>query len=316
MSASLLRSARVRVPASTANLGAGFDCIGFAVDRWLNASVAVGPDSAGVPEVTIRREGTLASLTLPPAADAVVIGFAAACAAPGGGRGGRTIPPRLAFELHSEIPVGRGLGSSSAALVAGAALANAALELGLDRHELAELCTELEGHPDNVAPAVFGGAVLGVPTGRKDAHRWVFAPIDVHESLAFAFVVPSVSVETAAARAILPKEVPHRLAVQAAARSAALAHGLTTGNGALLCIALDDVLHVPYRRHLVPAYSEVVAAACAAGAFGATLSGSGSALLAIATHDAVKRVAEAMRHAFVEHGVAAESFVQRKVTTL
>jgi homoserine kinase len=304
------RRARVRVPASTANLGAGFDCIGFAVDRWLNASV-VADEDAPVQEVTIRREGTLAALTLPPADDAVVAGFAAACAARG-----HTIPPLLAFELHSEIPVGRGLGSSSAALVAGASLANVALELGLDRRELAELCTELEGHPDNVAPAVFGGAVLGVPTGRENAQRWIFAPIEVHESLAFAFVVPAVSVETLAARAILPKDVPHRVAVQAAGRGAALAHGLVTGNGALLRIALDDVLHVPFRRHLVPAYSEVVAAACAAGAFGATLSGSGSALLAIAKHDVVKGVAEAMREAFVKRGVAAESFVQRQVTTL
>jgi len=308
---SATRSARVRVPASTANLGAGFDCIGFAVDRWLNASVVVGENSSGVPEVTIQRAGTLASLELSSADDAVVAGFAAACAARG-----HTIPPRLAFELHSEIPVGRGLGSSSAALVAGASLANAALELGLDRLALAELGTELEGHPDNVAPAVFGGAVLGVRRGRDDAHRWIFAPIEVHESLAFAFVVPPFSVETTAARAILPKEVPHRVAVEAAAKSAALAHGLVTGNGALLAIALDDVLHVPYRRDLVQAYSQVVAAACMAGAFGATLSGSGSALLAIATHDVVKRVSEAMRQAFVEHGIAADAFVQRKVTAL
>jgi homoserine kinase len=306
------RTAQVRVPASSANLGAGFDRIGFAVDRWLTASVVASEVSShGLPEVTMRREGTLASLDLPPADDVVVAGFAAACATRG-----RALPRRLDFRMDSEIPIGRGLGSSSAALVAGASLANAALELGLDRHQLAELCTELEGHPDNVAPAVFGGAVLGVPTGPEGAHRWVFAPIDVHESLAFAFVVPSIEIETAAARALLPREVSHRLAVLAAGKGAALAHGLITGNGALLCSALDDVLHVPYRRHLVPAYAEVVAAACAAGAFGATLSGSGSALLAIASQDVAERVAEAMRHAFSDRGVTAESFVQRRVTTL
>ena len=308
------RTARVRVPASTANLGAGFDCIGFAVDRWLTASVVARDISSDhAPEVTVRRAGTLASLTIPPTADAVVAGFAAACATRG-----RTPPGRLDFELHSEIPFGRGLGSSSAALVAGASLANAALELGLDREQLAMLCTEVEGHPDNVAPAVFGGAVLGVPTGRDGAHRWAFAPIEVHESLAFAFVVPpaSVMVETEKARALLPRQVPHRLAVLAAGKAAALAQGLITGNEALLRIALDDVLHVPHRRHLVPAYDDVVAAACAAGAFGATLSGSGSALLAIAAQDAVERVADAMRRTFSEHGLAAESFVQRKVTTL
>lgn len=310
MSAS--RTARIRVPASTSNLGAGFDCIGFAVDRWLTASVVAGEVSAhGGLEVTMRREGTLASLTVPPVDDAVVAGFAAACAARG-----HALPRRLDFELHSEIPVARGLGSSSAALVAGASLANLALELGLDRGEIAALCTELEGHPDNVAPAVFGGAVLGVPTEHEGSRRWVFAPIALHDSLAFAFVVPSIPVETAAARAVLPREVPHGLAVRAAGKGAALAHGLLTGNGSLLSIALDDVLHVPYRRHLVPAYPEVVDAACAAGAYGATLSGSGSTLLAITPQDAVERVADAMRNAFAERSVAAESFVQRRAVTL
>lgn len=306
------RTARVRVPASTANVGAGFDCIGFAVDRWLSASVVASEElERGAPEVTMRREGTLASLTLPPADDAVVVGFTAACQARG-----HALPKRLHFELHSEIPVSRGLGSSSAALVAGASLANMALKLGLDRHRLAELCTEVEGHPDNVAPTVFGGAVLGVPDAQKGSPRWVFVPIEMHQSLAFAFVVPEIRLETAAARAILPKDVPHRVAVQAAGKAAALAHGLVTGDSSLLRVALDDLLHVPYRRHLVPAYTEVVAAACAAGAIGATLSGSGSALLAIATQDAVERVAGAMQHAFADHGVVAESFVQRGVATL
>jgi homoserine kinase len=124
------------------------------------------------------------------------------------------------------------------------------------------------------------------------------------------------SVETEAARALLPDKVPHRVAVRAAGKAAALAHGLTTASAALLRIALDDVLHVPYRQHLVPAYTEVVAAACAAGAYGATLSGSGSTLLAIAEQKDVERVAEAMRQAFAQHGVVAESFVQRAVTRL
>jgi len=301
------RTARVRIPASAANVGAGFDCIGFAVDRWLTASVTASADSGrGAPEVTIRRDGTLTSLTLAAADDAVVAGFIAACHARG-----RALPRRLDFHVDSEIPVSRGLGASTAALVAGASLANAALELGLDRRELAELCTELEGHPDNVAPSVFGGAVLGVPEDRDGSRHWVFVPIELHGSLAFAFVVPPIPVETAAARAILPRDIPHSVAVRAAGKAAALAHGLVTGDAALLRVALDDVLHVPYRRHLVPAYAEVVSAACAAGAFGATLSGSGSTLLAIAVQDVVESVAEAMRQAFADHGVVAESFVQR-----
>lgn len=306
------RTARVRVPASSANLGAGFDCIGFAVDRWLTASVVASDITPqGEPDVTMRRDGTLASLTHPPADDAVLAGYVAACTARG-----RVPPVRLHFELNSEIPIASGLGSSSAALVAGAELANAALELGLNRDDVAQLCSTIEGHPDNVAPAVFGGAVLGVPTSGEHSRRWIFASVSVHESLAFAFVVPPFTVETAAARAILPKDVPHGVAVQAARKGAALAHGLVTGDRALMEAALDDILHVPYRRHLVPAYTEVVAAACAAGAYGATLSGSGATLVAVASQDAVERVAEAMRLAFATQGMTAATFVQRKMVTL
>lgn len=297
--------ASVRVPGTSANIGAGFDCIGMAVDRWLTASVDV--DSGDSP-VTIRREGTLASLTLPPEDDALYVGFIAACAAVD-----RAVPERLAFFVDSQIPVARGLGSSSAALVAGARLADAALELGLDVHALAELCTRIEGHPDNVAPALFGGAVLGVPgNGSLEARQWTFAPLPVHPSLAFVFVIPPFPVETAVARAILPREVPHEVAVRAAGKGAALAHGLATGDGALLQIALDDVLHVPYRRTLVPGLASLHDAACAAGAYGATLSGSGPTLVAITPQEIAERVADAMRKQWSAEGVVAESFVQRR----
>ena len=308
------RTAQVRVPASTSNLGAGFDCIGFAVDRWLSAT-AVAHDSPvleGIQELTLRREGTLAPLTLPARDDALVTGFAAACASRG-----RGLPARLELRVHSEIPVSRGLGSSSAALIAGASLANETLELGLDRNALAQLCAAIEGHPDNVGPALFGGAVMGVPTaGVESAPEWVFAPIAVHPDLAFAFVVPPFLVETATARSVLPREIPHRVAVRATGKSAALAHGLVTGDAALLRIALDDVLHVPFRRHLIPGFDDVVRAALEAGAYGATLSGSGSTLLAVATQDVIESVAATMRRRWSELGVETESIVQRRAVTV
>ena len=308
------RTASVRVPATSANLGAGFDCIGFAVDRWLTAWVTVGQGAAGsgAPALTMRREGTLSSLTVSPNDDALVAGFSAACAAQG-----QAIPPKLAFTVSSEIPVGRGLGSSSAALVAGALLADTALALGLGRQEIAQICTEIEGHPDNVGPALFGGATLGVPEGTRNAgRRWLFSPIEVHANLAFAFVVPPFSVDTAAARAMLPRQLSHTVAVRASGKGAALAHGLVTGDPALLRVALDDVLHVPFRLTLIKGMESVVAAARDAGAYGATLSGSGSALVAVAPQSAVESVAKAMRLRWKEHGVEAESFVQRRPATV
>ena len=302
-----IRTAHVRIPATSANLGAGFDCIGIAVDRGLSAWVEADDDprSSGAP-VSIRRDGTLASLAVAPEDDTLYAGFIAACAA-----GGRSVPAHLSFVVDSDIPVSRGLGSSSAALVAGASLADIALSLALGPIEIAQLCTRIEGHPDNVGPALLGGAVLAVPeNGSGDAQRWEFAPFPVHPDLAFIFVIPPFTVETAAARAILPRDVSHDIAVKAAGKSAALLHGLVSGDGPLLKIALDDVLHVPYRRELVHGMSAVHDAGCAAGAYGVTLSGSGPTLVAVAPLEVAERVEEAMKKQWSADGVTADSFVQ------
>lgn len=303
-----VRSAHVRIPATSANLGAGFDCIGIAVDRGLSASVEADDDPhSDSPSIAMHREGTLASLAVAPEDDMLYVGFTAACAA-----GGRSVPAHLSFVVDSNIPVGRGLGSSSAALVAGASLADGALSLALGPIEIAQLCTRIEGHPDNVGPAVFGGAILAVPDNSVGASRWEFAPLPVHSDLAFIFVIPPFTIETSAARAILPREVSHDIAVRAAGKGAALAHGLVSGDGALLRVALDDVLHVPYRAALVPGLASVHDAACAAGAYGATLSGSGPTIVAIAPQEMAERVADAMKRRWSTDGVETDSFVQRR----
>jgi homoserine kinase len=302
--------ARVRVPASTSNLGAGFDCVGFAVDLWLEARVTVeaaAPRRGGA-VVEMRRGGTLAALDAPPHEDLAHVGFAALCA-----HRGRPVPERVRYALTSQIPVARGLGSSSAALVAGAALANEALALGCAPSEIADVCARIEGHPDNVAPAVFGGAVLGVPLpGDGGGAGYAFARLAVHDSIAFAFAVPGFQITTSAARAILPRTIDHRTAVAAAAKSAALVQGLAGGDRALLAHALADVLHVPFRRALVRGYDEVEAAAAAAGAFGATLSGSGSTMMAVGPAARAEAIAAAMREGWRACGVEATAFVQRR----
>src|SRR5882724_37192 len=147
-------SVTVRVAGSTSNLGAGFDCVGVAVGRWLRVTARAERDAAGG-SIAIERGGTLRTLDTAPEADLLYRGFAAACR-----RAGQEVPAGLALAADSDIPVARGLGSSAAATVAGAAAATALLDLNLDAAGLAELCSELEGHPDNVAPAVFGGANL------------------------------------------------------------------------------------------------------------------------------------------------------------
>ena len=296
----------VRVPASTSNLGAGFDCVGVAIDRWLTMSATIEPDAAE--SVRVERAGSLRGLTVAVEHDRIVAAFRSACDA-----AQRGVPHGLVLRATSDIPVARGLGSSAAASIAGAAAANALLRLGLDDHRLLELCVGLEGHPDNVVPAMHGGATLAVGIATDDeaggsARRVVTAPIELHAELALAIAVPDFEVETAYMRAALPRNVPHGVAVRAAALGAALVSGLTSGNPGMLALALDDVLHVPYRRALVRGYDAVTAAALEAGAFGATLSGSGSSLCAVAPRVAVHDVAAAMVQAWSATGVRADAF--------
>jgi homoserine kinase len=290
-------TARVRVPATSSNLGAGFDCIGVAVERWLTASVTIATGE-GAGDFVLHRSGKLAGLTLAPEDDLLARGFRAACAAVGHALGGA-----ITIDATSDIPVGCGLGSSAAALVAGAFLADAALRLGLSRERIVEIVADIEGHPDNVAPAVYGGAVLSV---RTPEGKLVSASLAVAPAIELVLAVPPFPSDTKAARAALPATLPHADAVLAANRAAALVQGLATGDGGLLAAALDDVLHVPFRRARIPGYDAVVAAALGAGAYGATLSGAGSAILAIAPRERAGAVGAALLAAWREAGIEAE----------
>jgi homoserine kinase len=285
-----------RVPGSSANLGAGFDCIAIAVDRWLSISAWIDDRSS---TSTLDRSGTLSDLTIPPNDDLIVVGFDAACAA-----AGSTRPQGLHLRAESAIPVARGLGSSAAAIVAGAVVANALLDLDTSDARLFEICAVCEGHADNVAAALHGGGTLALWPSVSHV-----AQFSVASSLALAFAIPAFETTTAAARHVLPSTVDFRTAVTGLSLSAALIHGLTTGDEILLRAALDDVIHVPHRRHLIRDFDEVTAAARSAGAIGATLSGSGSSLVAIARREVAHAVGDAMRDAWTARGVSATAFV-------
>lgn len=292
----MTRTVVVRVPASTSNLGGGFDCVGAAVDLWLTATVQLDDD---LTSPVVECSGTLAALHVAPSDDCLVAGFRAASATRG-----LAAVHNLRAHVRSDIPIGRGLGSSAAATVAGAVAANTLLGLEIDDRELFRLCAALERHPDNVAPAIFGGVCLVV-----EEQTGFVAPLIIHPNLALVFAIPDFAVETVAARRVLPAHVPHATAARAASRAAALVRGLETADSALLATGLKDVLHVPFREALVPGLAHVVEAARCAGAFGATLSGSGSAIVAIATRARVSDVATAMCRAWSDLNVRATAFV-------
>lgn len=275
----------VRVPASTSNLGAGFDCLGLAVDIWLEASVTAG-------EAPPEYHGTVAALD--PAHDVI----------------GRILRERgvLAdrhLTVRSAIPIGKGLGSSAAATVAALALVQLLDGTPIDRDRLFDEAVDIEGHPDNAGPAVFGGLVLDAARPTK---------LTVHPSIGVALAVPDAGVSTKRARALLPDEVARGVAVDQAGRAAALVLGLTTGAPALLRHGLQDRLAEPHRRTLIRGFDDAHEAGLAAGAFGVAISGSGSALVALAERGAARRVAERMADALSAVGNPATALTPAVVT--
>jgi len=263
----------VRVPASTSNLGAGFDCLGLALDLWLEAKLV---DGHGAPKYT----GTVAGMD--PKNDRVYHILA-----------DRSAITNVRLELRSDIPIGKGLGSSAAAAVAGLALACLAKGESLDRAEIFREAAIIEGHPDNAGPAVYGGLVLA-------AHRPT--QLTLHPDLGVALAVPKQNISTNEARKLVPTAVPRETAVAQASRSAALVLGLASGERELIAFGMGDRLAVPHRKQLIEGYDSAEAAGLEAGAYGVTISGAGSALLAIAPRHDVEAVAEAMVKALSEAG--------------
>jgi homoserine kinase len=277
----------VRVPATSANLGPGFDALGLALR--LHNTVSIEP--ADSPEIGIEGEG---ERTLPRDASHLAYQAAAAVAARAAEMG--STPGIRAFRItqRNAIPLARGLGSSAAAIIGGAVAANALLGRPLDQQALIDLATEIEGHPDNVAPALLGGLV--VCTRAATGVRWMrLAPPPLKVVLA----VPDYPVSTEEARRRLPARVPFPDAVFNVTRAALLVAALTGGRPDLLDEATQDRLHQPYREQLVPGLTEVFAAARRAGAYGVALSGSGPAVLAFGE---AAGIGPAMARAFQDAG--------------
>jgi homoserine kinase len=261
----------VRVPASSANLGPGYDVLAAAVSLFLELEVEEAGDYSfddGGLDVSTGRDNL------------IVRAFESLHPADG-----------IAFGLRSEIPLARGLGSSAAAIVAGLFAADHLFELALSREEMLARATEIEGHPDNVAAAIYGGFVIcgsaegGVPSATR------FDPPSGLEGIA---VVPAEEVSTDRARGAIPVEVPLAEAVANVSAASRLVLGLQTADLDLVAAGLADRIHQPRRRDLYPRSMELVDGAVELGALGATISGAGPTVLVWTTWQDAGKVAEAL----------------------
>ena len=259
----------VAAPASTANLGPGFDCLGMALDLWNRVEVlpAEGDGGGAVVEVVGEGAGELAADAGNLTYRAMEFLF---------GEAELELPP-LRLRCHNGIPLSRGLGSSAAAIAGGLAVANALTGGRFGDKELLEMAATIEGHPDNVAAAVLGGLQLVV----SDGPQLYTAPIPVPEELKAVLFIPEARIATAEARAVLPRTVSVGDAVFNMGRAALLVAGMGLNRPEYLEVATQDRLHQPYRQPLFPAIKVIFAAARASGALGVFLSGSGSTVLAL-----------------------------------
>jgi homoserine kinase len=260
----------VRVPASSANLGPGYDAMAAAVALHLELEVEetgeFSVDTGGL-DVSTGRDNL------------IVQAFETLHSADG-----------IAFRLRSEIPLARGLGSSSAAIVAGLAAADHLFELALSREELLARATEIEGHPDNVAAAIYGGFVVCAAGGTES----FAARFDPPEGLEGIVVIPGEEVSTRLAREVIPTELPLADAVANVSAAALLVLGLRSADLDLVSRGLHDSIHQPRRRHLYPRSMEIVDGAGELGALGATISGAGPTVLVWTTWEEAGGVAAAL----------------------
>lgn len=283
------RRVTVEVPATTANLGAGYDCLGMALELTNRIGLEVRSWGRGAIELAVEGEG---AGDLPAdSRNRFVQGVEAAIREAHG-----SLPDGASWriEMVNRIPLARGLGSSAAATVGGLLAANALLGDALSTADLLRLATAIEGHPDNAAAVLLGGFVVSAAIGDSvEAIRF-----DVPRGIRAVIFIPDLRLSTAEMRKVLPAKVPREDAVANLGRVALGVAGMATGRRDILRILTEDRLHERYRAAVYPQLTRMVADARAAGAIGACLSGAGSSIVAfVDTVSGVARIESAFRAA-------------------
>ena len=261
-----MQQVTVRVPASTSNLGPGFDCLGVALRIYNDVIVTHGAKSQ-LPAIARAAADLFFQRT--------------SCT-----------PFSFSISIKGDVPSSRGLGGSVTVRLGALLAMNFLSGNRLDRLSIFQLCAQLEGHPDNAAPAVFGGFTV---VREENVQRF-----HVSTALSFVLLIPNFEVETSAARKILPSRITRAAAIRNSANSSAITAAFASGNYQNLRGAFRDRLHQPYRKKLIPFLPRVITAAEKAGALGAFLSGSGSTIAAV-TLTNPEKIAKAMHHKVENH---------------
>jgi homoserine kinase len=288
---------KLRVPASSANLGPAFDALGLALGIYLEcrfrpaeklAIRVTGRDTASIPD---GEDNLIWQTALRIAGDLK-----------------RTMPP-IELQIDNQIPLGKGLGSSAAALTAGVVIADAMLRLRWPRGRVLDEAARIEGHPDNVAACVHGSIVASATDARDVTHA---ARLELHPRFAIAVVVPDFLLPTVEARRVLPKTYPRADVIFNIQRSALLITALATGVADAFPTALEDRLHQPYRAPLVPGLDEIINLRMK-GLLGCALSGAGPSIL-VFYEKGYEHVCQSIQHVFTAHGKDSEVMLTELAT--
>jgi len=284
---------RIRIPATSANLGPGFDCLGLALQ--LHNTITVERDRPfGITLTGTYRDGI-------PADESNLV-WQTMCHL------WKVLDfpiPSVALTFENHIPPARGLGSSSAAIVGGLVAANVLAGSPYTKIELLQVANDLEGHPDNVTPALYGGVTLSVPAKDSIIPR-VLAQTP---NLKAVVVIPDTLLNTEKARGILPPNVSRKEAVFNISHVGLLIEAFIREDYSLLREGMCDVLHQKQRAALLPGLLETIESALTAGAYGAALSGSGPTLIALSHENSLKPVSLSMITKLEQYGVTAQAFV-------
>ncbi|MEM9923127.1 MAG: homoserine kinase [Cyanobacteria bacterium P01_D01_bin.50] len=297
---SVVSSVCVTVPATTANLGPGFDCIGAALTLYNEFKFTCRFSSSKqvnqAEKLIITVTGAEAARVTTDETNLVYQAFAKFYQ-----HIEKTLPP-VKIDIKLGIPLARGLGSSSTAILGGLIGANVLAGEVLTQAQLMELAIAIEGHPDNIVPALLGGCRLAVTSDTA----WEICDIPWCEDVIPVLAIPDFELSTNEARQVLPTQVSRGDAIFNTAHLGLLLRGLETGNQNWLRTALQDKLHQPYRKNLIPAYDYINTKALLNGAYGMVISGAGPTLLALTNTSNASSVASAMVSEWQNQGIKAE----------